>query len=230
MAQRKRKKSKAPPVARPPVAGPPPVAARRPPDLTRWIAAGGWSILIAAIFCQLSGWIVLQLGGVTTARLHWAGTVFANQEAFWRLAEYEDFAAASKLAPLSTVAWAAALGPLLLLALPWIAVLRPNPWLMAASFGAFARLFAPSIYVGRAVFAYLRGAPVPSQVSLEEYRLWVLMGVPVGFSLVVQAVVLAAGLHRAWPKTGLENHPSRLLALAAGACFGYAVLAGLSSS
>jgi hypothetical protein len=207
-----------------------PVPRRRPPpDLSRWIAAGGWSILVAAAFCQVSAWAVLQMGGVSTVRLHWAGTAFAGQEAFWRLAEYEDFAAAAKLAPLGTVAWAAALGPLLLMTLPWIATRWNNPWVMACSFGAFARLFAPAVYVGRTVYAYLWGLPMPRQTSLEEYRLWVLLGVPVGFSLVTQMVVLAAGLHRAWPRAGLAEQPSRVVALAAGACFGHAVLVGLSS-
>mgnify|MGYP001020685755 CR=1 FL=1 len=175
------------------------------PDLTHWMAAGAAAVVAVALFCELAGWLVLRAGGVK-AGLAWTGATFPQESQFWRLAEYEDFSAAAKLAPPAWVAWASASGPLLLLALPWAAGRWNNRWLFAASAGVAGRLLAPLFYLIQVVLAWFRGEGVPRMPGLEEYRLWVLLGLPVGFSLLVETVVVAAGVvvvarHRREPRT-----------------------------
>jgi len=182
------------------------------PDLTLWMVAGMVGVLVVALLRALVQRAV---------RLD-------RPDAFWQAAEAGHWAGAAAVAnPVAVAAglWAAlAVG----VAVVWLAAWQSKteqarPWMAGLGLAAACRLGSPALAVVLVVVGYGRGLPYRPR-GVEEFGLEVLTGWPMAFLLVVEIVAMAPAVRTLWAASGFAAERLRMIALAAGLCFGFGVL------
>ena len=200
------------------------------PDLSLWVLAGIIGVMLSRLLHEFAHWIVLRLGGVASANLSPTAVRFDLSDRFWSLIETTNFTAASQIAPPAVVGWSELAGPVASVGLTWFAArfvrhADLRPWLAALGFAAPIRLLAPAVFVWLVVLRYWQGRPPQRQAGLDEYSVELLLGIPAAFLLLVEVVLTAPALRIIWQECDLGNERVQAIALAAGLCFGLALLA-----
>ena len=200
------------------------------PDLTLWMMAGVIGVMLTRVLHEFAHWAVLRFGGVEG--VHWRPTAvrFDGQASFWAMIEANHFPGAAQTAPLTVVGWSELAGPVISVALTWLAAglarhADLRPWMAGLGLAAPLRLLAPAGFVALVVLRYMQGRPPHRQPGLDEASVELLLGIPAAFLLLVEAVVTAPAVRGIWLACDLEKQRTHAIALAAGLCFGCAVLA-----
>lgn len=224
------------PVVTPPVAeyrATLPAALPRP-DLSLWMLAGVIGLMLATLLRELVHFLAVRAAGVTSARLLPNAVRFDNQQQFWVSIEARDFAGAAQFAPPLAMGWAELAVPVMTVALAWAAawgVRREDlrPWLAGLGLAAPLRLFTPAVYVVMVVWRWLRGASPHRAPELAEYGVELLWGLPAAFLLLVEVVLCVPAVAQIVSVCELGAERVRAIALAAGLCFGVALLAAIAT-
>ena len=200
------------------------------PDLSIWVLAGMIGVMLSRLLHEFAHWIVLRAGGVSSASLLPTAVRFDLSDRFWSLIETTNFTAASQIAPPAVVGWSELAGPVASVGLTWVAArfvrhADLRPWLAALGFAAPIRLLAPAVFAWLVVWRYWQGRPPQRQVGLDEYGVELLLGIPAAFLLLVEVVLTVPALRMIWQRCDLGNERLHGIALAAGLCFGLALLA-----
>lgn len=203
------------------------------PDLSLWMLAGVIGLMLCTMLRELIHWIALRIAGLSSARLLPTAVRFDNQQQFWTMVEARDFAGAAQIAYPAAVGWAELMVPVTAVAITWVAALLIRradlrPWMAGLGLAAALRLFAPASYVVLVVLRYWQGRAPHRQPDLPEYGVELLLGIPAAFLFLVEAALTAPAVRIILLECDLATARVRAIALAAGLCFGVAVLAAIA--
>jgi len=203
------------------------------PDLSLWMLAGVIGLMLATLLREFAHFVALRAAGVTSARLLPTAVRFDNQQQFWAAIEARDFPGAAAFAPPLGIGWAELSVPFITVALTWGAALLVRredlrPWMAGIGLAAPLRLFAPAAYVALVVLRYWQGRPPHRQPELAEYGVELLLGLPAAFLLLVEIVLCVPAVRLIFDACQFSTERIRAIAMAAGLCFGVAVLAAIA--
>lgn len=199
------------------------------PDLSLWMLAGVIGVMFSRLWHELAHWAVLRFGGVAGVHMVPTAVRFEGQESFWPLIEANHFPGAAQVAAPGVVGWSELAGPVASLVLTWVAAYLVRhadlrPWAAALGLAAPLRLLAPAAFVALVVLRYFQGRAPHRQTGLDEYSVELLLGIPAAFLLLVEVVLTVPAVRTIWLTCELATRRAHGIALAAGLCFGLAVL------
>ena len=196
--------------------------------------AGVIGVMLYTLLREFLHFVATRMAGVGSARLLPAAVRFDNQQQFWALVDVRDFAAAAQIASPAGVGWAELMVPAASVGLTWVAALLIHrqdlrPWAAGIGLAAPIRLLVPAAYSFLVVLRYVQGQPPHRQPGLAEYGAELLLGVPAAFLFLVELVLSVPAVVKIAEACDFRGERIRAIALAAGLCFGFAVLAAIAA-
>lgn len=161
-----------------------------------WLGASILAVPVVVMVHELGHFLPAVILGFHHVRIHYESITYANDDRFWGLIQAGAKAQAAALFPFWKVATVEIAGPLMSIAMLFVAAKYARRFWIAAVIGTvgLSHFVAPALFVWKNFRNARHGLPAMQPWGTDEFDFWMLTGVPVRTILFCELALIVLGL------------------------------------